>query len=421
MLMKHLYSSLYISIFFLFIYSNGYGQLSIDSCHAKARRNYPIIQQFSLIDQTTEFTLSNANKAFLPQLSFNIIGGVVDGFPSFDAPGSESSTSSMQLISVVQLNQAIWDGGITKANKEMIKANSEIERAEVEVALYQIRERVDNLFFGMLLIDAQIEQQTIYLETLQRNTKRIEIAVENGTAYKSDLDEMKVELLHAEERILELEYNKRAYAEVLAAMIGEPLPKTQALERPEVTVVDLESNINRPELSMFASQKAMIDAQAGLNRSSLYPRIGVLGFGTFLNPGINFGASEIDRILVAGLSVSWDVSGLYRNGNNKKLEELGLMKIQNQEETFLFNTNLQIDQTQMELQKYQHLIEKSTEVLEIKARIKKAYEVKYENGISTMTEMLDKTNEENLASQKLILQEIQYLQKVYQYKYKSGN
>jgi len=421
MLMKHLYSSLYISIFFLFIYSNGYGQLSIDSCQAKARRNYPIIQQFSLIDQTTEFTISNANKAFLPQLSFNIIGGVVDGFPSFDAPGSESSTSSMQLISVVQLNQAIWDGGITKANKEMINANSEIERAEVEVALYQIRERVDNLFFGMLLIDAQIEQQAIYLETLQRNTKRIEIAVKNGTAYKSDLDEMKVELLHAEERILELEYNKKAYAEVLAVMIGEPLPKTQALERPEVTVVDLESNINRPELSMFASQKAMIDAQAGLNRSSLYPRIGVLGFGTFLNPGINFGASEIDRILVAGLSVSWDVSGLYRNGNNKKLEELGLMKIQNQEETFLFNTNLQIDQTQMELQKYQHLIEKSTEVLEIKARIKKAYEVKYENGISTMTEMLDKTNEENLASQKLILQEIQYLQKVYQYKYKSGN
>ena len=97
------------------------------------------------------------------------------------------------------------------------------------------------------------------------------------------------------------------------------------------------------------------------------------------------------------------------------------MQIQNQEETFLFNTNLQISQTQMELQKYKELIEKSKEVLEIKSRIKKAYEVKYENGISTMTELMDKTNEENLASQKLILQEIQYLQKVYQYKYSSGN
>ena len=420
--MKNFHFSSFIFFFFLFISLTSYGQLGIDSCQAKARRNYPLIQQFSLIDQTTEFTVSNANKAFLPQLSFNIIGGVVDGFPSIEAPGAtENSSSSMQLISVVQLNQAIWDGGITKANKEMIKANAEKDKAGVEVALYQIRDRVDNLFFGILLIDAQIEQQRIYFTTLERNAQRIEIAVENGTAYKSDLDEIKVGLLNAEERMLELDYNKQAYVEVLAAMIGEPVPKATKFKRPEKTFIDLSNGINRPELSMFTNQKAMIDAQAGLNRSSMYPRIGLLGFGTFLSPGINFGASDINRILVAGLSVSWDIAGLYRNGNNKKLEELGLMKIENQEETFLFNTNLQISQTQMELQKYNQLIEKSGEVLEIKSRIKKAYEVKYENGISTLTELMDKTNEENLANQKLILQEIQYLQKMYQYKYTSGN
>lgn len=420
--MKRLFSCLILLVLCIFTLTSGYAQVSLDSCQVKARRNYPIIQQFSLIDQTTEYTISNANKAFLPQLSFNIIGGVVDGFPSFEGPGSsEGSSSSMQLISVVQLNQAIWDGGITKANKEMIKANSEIEKAEVEVALYQIRERVDHLFFGILLIDAQIDQQEIYLDILQKNANRIEIAVENGTAYKSDLDEVKVELLNAEERILELEYNKKAYKEVLAIMIGEPLPESATLRKPMVNVTDLQQNINRPELSMFSSQRAMIDAQAGLNRSTLYPKIGVLGFGTFLNPGINFGASDINRILVAGLSLSWDVSGLYRNGNNKKLEEVNLLKIENREEAFLFNTNLQIDQTQIELQKYQQLIEKSEEVLAIKSRIKKAYEVKFENGVSTMTELLDKTNEENLANQKLIFQEIQYLQKMYEYKYKSGN
>ncbi len=409
-------------IFCLFAFSSVYGQLSLDSCQVKARRNYPLIKQFGLIDQTTEYSVSNANKAFLPQLSFNIIGGVVDGFPSFDVPGSnESSSADMQLISVVQLNQAIWDGGITKANKEIIKASSEKEKAEVEVALYQIRERVDNLFFGILLIDAQIDQQEIYLDMLQKNARRIEIAVENGTAYKSDLDEVKVELLNADERVLELRYNKKAYKEVLAAMIGEPLPEETILEKPELTVDDLEQSVHRPELSMFASQREMIDAQAGLNKSSLFPKIGVLGFGTFLNPGINFGASTIDRILIAGLSVSWDVSGLYRNANNKKMEEVNLLKIENQEAAFLFNTHLQIDQTQIELQKYQQLIEKSKEVLAIKSRIKKAYEVKFENGVSTMTELLDKTNEENLANQKLIFQEIQYLQKVYDYKFKSGN
>lgn len=420
--MKQRYFCLSLFVFFLFNFSNSFCQLSLDSCQLKARQNYPIIQQFDLIDQTNEFTVSNANKAFLPQLSFNIIGGVVDGFPSFEAPGStEGSSSSMQLISVVQLNQAIWDGGITKANKELINANSEKEKAEVEVALYQIRERVDNLFFGILLIDAQIEQQNIYMKILKQNAKQMAIAVENGTAYKSDLDEVKVALLNAEERTLELAYNQKAYKEVLAAMIGEPIPDEETLYKPVMNVTDLQQEINRPELSMFASQRAIIDAQSSLNKSSLYPRIGVLGFGTFLNPGINFGASEIDRILIAGLSLSWDVSGLYRNGNNKKLEEVSLLRVENQEEAFLFNTQLQIDQTQIELQKYQNLMEKSAEVLEIKARIKKAYEVKYENGVSTMTELLDKTNEENVANQKLIFQEIQYLQKVYEYKYKSGN
>ena len=231
--MKQFYASVFILFFILFNFSTTYGQISIDSCQAKARRNYPLIQQFSLIDQTTEFTVSNANKAFLPQLSLNIIGGVVDGFPSFDTPGgSDNSSPNMQLISVVQLNQAIWDGGITKANKELIAAKAEKDKANVEVTLYQIRDRVDNLFFGILLINAQIEQQRIYFTTLERNAQRIEIAVENGTAFKFDLDEIKVEILNAEEQMLELDFNKQAYSEVLAAMIGEPLNESTELIRP---------------------------------------------------------------------------------------------------------------------------------------------------------------------------------------------
>ncbi len=420
--MKHIFNFALLFVFSILCSISSFAQLSLDSCQAKARRNYPLIQQYGLIDQTTEFTLSNANKAFLPQLSFNIIGGIVDGFPSFETPGTtQGSNSDFQLISVVQLNQAIWDGGATKASKELAKANAEIEKADVDVALYQIRERVNNLYFGILLIEAQLEQNSIYFENLERNAKRIQIAVENGTAYKSDLDEIKVELLNAEERTTELVYNKAAYNKVLSAMIGERIPLDLSLKEPEMELLDLDAAIGRPELSLFANQKALIDARSQLNKSTLYPKIGVLGFGTFLNPGIQFGTSDIDRILVAGLNVSWNISGLYRNGNNKKLDELGLKRIHNQEETFVFNTNLQLNQTQVELQKYQELIQKTKEVVLIKERIKKAYEVKYENGVTTMTQLLDKTNEENLAKQKLIMQEILYLQKQYQYKYKSGN
>ena len=420
--MKQFSCSAFMIIFFFCSSSSSFAQLNLDSCHVKARRNYPLIHQYGLIDQTTEFTLSNANKAFLPQLSFNVIGGVVEGFPSFDAPGStQGSSSDFQLISVVQINQAIWDGGMTRASKEVSKANAAVEKAEVDVALYQIRERVDNLFFGVLLIGDQIEQNRIYLSSLKRHLSKIEIAVENGTAYKSDADEIRVEILNAEERIAELDYNKKAYVKVLSAMIGEEILLDQPLERPSVDRIEINSSIDRPEMSVFDFQKEMIEARSQLNKSSLYPKVGLLGFGTFLTPGLDFGGSEINRVLVAGLSVSWDIAGLYRNGNNKKIDEIGLQRIQNQKETFLFNTSLQLEQTGVELQKYQDLIEKSKQVLEIKQRIKKAYEVKYENGVSTMTELLDKTNEENLAKQKLVMYEIQYVQKVYQYNFKKGN
>lgn len=416
------YIPFFLVIIFLFGFTTDvYPQLQLDSCQAKARRNYPLIQQYGLIDQTTEFTLSNANKAFLPQLSFNIIGGVVDGFPSIESPGVESGSSSdFQLISVVQLNQAIWDGGITKASKELASANAEIEKADVDIALYQIRDRINNLFFGILLIDAQLEQNRIFTENLERNADRMEISVKNGVAYTSDLDEIKVALLNAEEKLTELEYNRSAYLKVLSVMVGEELSSEVTLDRPEGELIDLNTGLGRPELSLFANQRAAIDAKSQLDKSALYPKVGLLGFGTFLNPGIQFGAAEIDRILVAGLSVSWEIGGLYRNANNKKLNELGLKKIENQEETFLFNTQLQLDQTKIELNKYQELIHKSEEVVALKGRIKNAYQVKYDNGIATMTELLDKTNDENLARQKLIVQEVQFLQKLYQYKYKSG-
>lgn len=396
-------------------------QIQLDSCQVQAKRNYPLIKQFDLIDQTEEFTISNANKAFLPQLQVNLIGGLVDGFPDFSIPGSDGeSSSNAQLIGVVQLNQAIWDGGVTKARKELINAQTEFDKAGVEVQLYQIRQRVNQLFFGVLLIDEQIEQNQIYLNTLERHQHRVKAAVENGVAYRTDLDEIEVEILQLEQQFETLQYNRKVYLTLLGAMTGETIPKEAGLIIPSSHLVEDRTITNRPELEQFEQQRALIEAQSSLNKTQLYPKVGLLGFGTFLNPGINFGPDNIDRILVAGLSVSWNIGGLYRNANNKKIDELSMQMIDNREETFLFQTDLQVDQLSIELEKMHAMILKSEERFAIKQRIKEAYVAKYDNGICTLTELLDKTNEENLAAQELSMMKIQYLQKVYDYKFQNG-
>ena len=397
-------------------------QVSLEECQELAKQNYPLIQQYGLIEKSKEYTLSNANKAYLPQLDVTLIGGVISGLPSFSPPGSESfSSSDVAMISVLQLNQVIWDGGITKAKKEIIEASSEIDKANLEVSLYTLEERVNNLFFGILLIDEQFNQMEILKSTMLRNLKRVEIAVQNGTAYKSDVDEIKVEIINIDQNMEELISNRNAYVKVLGAMVGKSLDETSEFARPMIEEDFLIKENNRPELRMFENQENLIEAKSAIDRSMLYPKIGILGFGAFIQPGVDFGASSFDNILVAGLSLGWSLEGLYKNGNNKELTALNLKQVEVQRETFLFNNSLELDQTRIELLKYKNMLEQDKEILNLKTSIKKAYDVKYENGISTMSELLDRTNDQSVAQQKLVVHEIQYLMKAYQYKNKTGN
>lgn len=398
------------------------GQISLESCQSMARENYPLIKQYELIEKSQEYTLSNANKMYLPQLDVTIIGGAISGLPSFSPPGTESSSSvDLNMISILQINQTLWDGGITKAKKEAIEANSEMEKAQLEVSLYALEDRVNNLYFGILLIDEQIEQLELLNTTLLRNKNRVEIAVENGTAYKSDIDEIRVEIINIEQKTDELQANRKAYISVLSAMVGKPIDENTKLSKPEVDEDLLVLENNRPEIKVFQQQDNLIEAQSKIDKSMLYPKIGLLGFGTFIQPGVEFGTSTLNNIFVGGLSLNWGLGELYTSGNNKKITEIKHQQVQTQRETFLFNTNLELTQTQIELQKYRGLLNKDKEILRLKSNIKNAYEVKYENGISTMSELLDRTNDESVAHQNLIVHEIQYLMKAYQYRNKSGN
>ena len=399
-----------------------FGQITLDECQKKARANFPLIKQYELIEQSKEYTLSNANKAYLPQLDATIIGGVISGLPGFSPPGSESSSSTeFNVISVLQLNQVIWDGGITKAKKGIIEASSEIEKADLEVSLFGLEDQVNNLFFGILLIDEQVNQVEILKSTLLRNMKRVEIAVENGTAYSSDIDEIHVEVINVDQRLEELRSNRNAYVNVLAAMIGEPIDDSESFARPEIEMDYLSMENNRPELSLFKNQEYLVEAQSRIEKSMLYPKVGLLGFGTFIQPGVDFGASTLNNIFVGGLSLNWNLGSLYKNGNNKKITKINLQKVQLQRETFLFSTNLELTQTQLELQKFETLLEQDRKILALKSKIRNAYDVKYENGVSTMNELLNRTNEESIAKQNLIVHEVQYLMKAYQYKNKTGN
>lgn len=408
-------------LLFIVIHSSIYSQISIEYCQSEAKKNYPLVKKYDLIEKSVDYSLSNANSNYYPQVSFTGIAGMVDGMPEFSLPGQESSSNDYNLISIIQLNQNIWDGGITSAHKDKYIAESEIEKADLDITFNQLEDRINNIFFGILLIDERMRLLDILYDNLNRNLKNVETAVTNGTAYKSDMDEIKVEILNTEKSKAELSFSKNSYLNMLSAFIGKDIDENSSFIKPEPIHQYASLAIKRPELSLFQNQKTLVDAQYSMSTASLYPKIGLLGLGVFIEPGINFGTSDITNLMVGGLNLSWEIGGLYTSSNNRQLAKINTEKINSLEETFLFNTKLDLSQSDNEIKKLKLLIEKDNEIIELKSRVKKSYEIKFNNGVATMTELLNKTNEENLARQDKIMHEIQYMMASFKYKNMTGN
>lgn len=398
-----------------------FSQLTLDQCQEKARANYPLIRQMELIDKSAEFSISNANKAYLPQISLTAIEGyLISGLPAM-APGVPSENGSFKFIGIGQLNQTLWDGGATRAQKEIIQSNVEVDKANIEVSLYAIKERVNQLYFGVLVISEQLKQLEILKQNLERNLNRVQLSVNNGLAYTSDADEVKVELLKIEQRRDEFTFTRKAYLSMLGLMIGEQLLDGTELAKPVVSDFNTSLTINRPELSLYSYQRHLAEEQNKMSKANYMPKIGLLAFGVKLAPGAAFGAGSLESLSIAGVSVSWNTMGLYRDKNNREQTKINMDRIQNQQETFVFNANLQLAQQSNEIDKQKSILAKDAEIMSLRTAIKKAYETKHQNGVCSVNDLILAINSESDAASNKALHEIQLMLSVYNYKTISGN
>lgn len=387
--------------------------LSIDSCYALAVKNYPLIKQYDLVEKTKEYTLSNAGKAYLPQVSVTGIEGII-----FGGPGGGGN---LQFIGLAQVNQTIWDGGATKTQKSIATASAETEKASVDVSLHELRSRVNQLYFGILLVDEQLKQLAVQNAILNNNIDKAKKLNDNGLAYKTDVDEIRVEQLKISQQRTEFNYTRNGYITMLSLLTGTQLNDQTTLQKPLVSNPLIDMQVLRPELSLYKSQRNLVNAQAAMQRVSLMPKIGLLGAGVLFAPGINFGADKFSTIGVAGLSASWDISGLYKNKNEKQLTQLSLHKIDVQEETFLFNTKLQMTQSSVNMDKQKAILAKDDEIVSLRQTIREGYQLKYDTGVGPLIDLLNATQREGESRAQKALHEMQLLMTMYEYKTVSGN
>lgn len=398
--------------------------ITLSEVQKMAEANYPAMARYDIIEKTKAFSLANANKAYLPQGILTsqatwqsdvtqIELDIPDGMPPLEIPVPDQD----QYRIVAELNQLIWDGGNVSAQKKSLKANSELEKKQLDTEVYALRERVNNLYFGIMLMKGSLQQQVILEKELQRNYDNVQTYQLHGLANETDLSTIKVEILKAKQKRIQLEATLDAYLRMLSVVTGQTLTKEMVFVKPNPETEMISPIINRPELQVFTAQEEVIDTQSALLKAKNRPTLSAFAQGGYGKPGLNMFDTEFSPYFLGGVRLSWNFGNLYRYNNDKKKINLQKQTLDSQRKTFLYNLRMQIPQLQTEVEKFQKTMQDDDEIIRHQTLIREAAEVKVENGTMTVSDLMKEINSEEAAKQAKTLHEIQFLMSIYSLKH----
>ena len=400
--------------------------LMLQDCYPLAKANYPAIRKMDLIAQTAEYDLQNAQKRYLPQVNFSGQATYQSQTVSFaDAMGSLPAGIALPSISKDQyklqgeVSQLLYDGGSTRNQKELIRANTGLQEQNLETQLYAINARINSLFFSILLMDAQLKQNELNKANLQTQVQKTEAALENGVAFRSNLDELKAEIVNIEMAGTEYRSNRSAYLKMLSLFIGRELTDATELVIPPAD--ETPDTINRPELKAYDLQKSVYEVQRKELKSAYLPQVSAFFQGAYGRPTLNIIENKFGPWFVTGVRLNWSLGSLYTLANKKNTLLLQQRSVEADRETFLLNTRLDRVQQDEQVRKYHDLIHRDEEAIALRASVTRSAEAQLSNGVITTHEYIQKVNAEHLARQNKILHEVQLLQARYNQKFITGN
>ncbi len=403
-------------------------QPTLDECRALARNHYPEIRRYDLVRQTEEYTLSNARRAWLPQLSLAAqatwqtavptLPDALTGMLSRQGAGIPGLNKDQYKVAL-ELNQTLWDGGKSSADKQIAEAEAAEQRQAADVDLYALEERVDDLYFGILLLDERIVQTTLTLGLLRSSLDKVRSLQRNGVAMQSDSDAVEAELLSVGQQLTQIETTRDSYRRMLEIFIGRELDGRK-LTRPEATEpVSLDAA--RPELALFDAEIGKLSAQERLVKSATRPRFGLFAQGYYGYPGMdyfeNMMSSDWSWNVLIGVKMSWNFGAYYTKKNT--LSKLGTAQrqVDVKRDIFLFNTQLQTIQESGDVARLRKALADDDRIVQLRRSVREAAESKLRNGVIDTNDLLRKITEEDTAAAARSAREIELIKTIYELKH----
>ena len=405
---------------------------TLQECQEAAEHNYPLIRQYDLIGKTTQLTVENIGKGRLPQISASAQATLQSDVASW--PEQMQSVYQQMGLNMkglkkdqyrigIDVNQTVYDGGVIRSQKEIAQRQGAIEEAQTEVTMYQVRSRVNEMYFALLLLDEQITLNADLQELLSSSEKKLESMFKHGTAAESDYLSVKAERLNVVQQATNLQAQRRTLAMMLSTFCGI---EVQHVQKPvQYTAMSSQQSVQRPELKVIEAQLRLADAQEKSLDAALMPKVGVFAQGFYGYPGYNM----FDDMMrhrwslngMVGARLSWNIGALYTRKNDKAKIQLQREMAATSRDVFLFNNNLEQMQQNENMERYRRLMADDDEIIALRSSVRKAAESKLAHGIIDVNDLLKEINAENSAQVQKSIHEIEMLKEMYNLKITTNN
>lgn len=392
--------------------------LTIEHCYELARENYPLTRQHDLIAKSRRYTIENIASGYLPQININgqatyqsEVTQIPVKIPAIDIPGLDKD----QYKLYADISQVLYDGGVLRQQERLQQVSSEVEEQSLEVELYKLKDRINQLFFGILMIDEQVKQAGITRKDMESMLKKTEALVANGAALKSNADVLKAEIIQTDQTVIGLKSLRKAYTAMLGTFINRNVDENVTFMKPSSP--QAATAISRPELSLYNKQMALYGVQKKMITAKNLPRIGLFIQGGVGKPALNMLSNKFEGYYLGGVRLNWSLSGWYTAKKEKLLLDIREKNTDLQRQTFLFNTGMLLQQQQTEQEKWRSLLGTDEEIIGLRENVKNAAAAQLENGVITGSDYIREVNAESQARQNRTLHEIQWLLSAYNQKW----
>ena len=389
--------------------------ITLNLCYEKALENYPLAKQMELLPASNVLKLQNLNKNYLPHLMLN---GQVHyqsdvtktPFQDVSIPGLDMPTVEKDWYKItLDANQLLYDGGLTNKQKDFEIANLEIDKQNIEIELYKLKEKINQVYFSILQLKENKHILELHKENLSSKLKIVESGVRNGTHLSTNADILKAEIIKMEQAIYEIDISKDASISILKEFTCLPINENTQLIAPEVFVDFSNYENKRLEYSLFSLYQNKIEASKKMIGAKNLPRFSAFGQAGYGRPGYDMLKNEFDDFYMVGARLNWNFWDWNHSRNEKEILDLQNEIINTQKETFDINLKTQIENIIAEIKKIDNMISRDLEIIELRIKISNSSSSQLDNGIITSTDYLTELNAESKAKLDLEVHKIQLI------------